>query len=332
MTSLPTGNRLTPGPESRPTLTAALVVQNEATHLSQLLPRLRWADEVLVVDGGSSDATATVARELGARVVARPFDHFAAQRNFGHRLAQGDWLLWIDADERPQRGLEDELRRVMVNPRAAAYRVPIRSRIFGRRLRFSGTQGDRPVRFMRRDAGTWVGNVHEAFLLRADFPGRGVGQLRCGLDHETLPEIAAFLAKMHRYTQMAALARVAAQRPPRKRDRWWAPCREVFRRLIWKHGWLDGPQGWLFCGLSGLSEWVLAERHARYWAERQTADPHRDLPADAVWFARWRADLRQVHTRLASRLAPQAMAQPNAEPDLATRRFGRVGLPGEGHR
>jgi len=87
------------------------------------------------------------------------------------------------------------------------------------------------------------------------------------------PPGRAFLAKMHRYTMLEARGRVAAGRAPRRGDAWIAPAREVFRRLVWKRGFLDGPEGWAFCLLSGLSEWVLADRHRRYWraAERARA-------------------------------------------------------------
>jgi len=76
---------------------------------------------------------------------------------------------------------------------------------------------------------------------------------------------------MHRYTMLEARARVEAARRPRRRDAWIQPAREVFRRLVWKRGFLDGPEGWAFCFLSGLSEWVLAERHRRLWQSAQSA-------------------------------------------------------------
>jgi hypothetical protein len=92
------------------------------------------------------------------------------------------------------------------------------------------------------------------------------------LEHETLPDLAAFLQKMNRYTTLAAQQSVAAGCPPRWRERWVAPALEVGRRLIWKQGLLDGPQGWAFCLLGGLSQWVLADKHRRAWLNQRTAD------------------------------------------------------------
>ena len=225
-----------------------------------LLKRLDWVDEIVVVDGGSRDATVQIARAHGCRVTSRRFDTFARQRNHTLRLAGGDWVLSIDADERPTPRMAAEIRRRIVDTRADAFRVPIRSTIFGRRFRGSGTQDDCPLRLFRRRAGRWIGDVHEVLRIT----GR-VQRLQSWLMHETTPDLETYLTKMHRYTTLEAGARVAAGLRPRWRDTWLAPPREVLRRLIWKRGLLDGPAGWAFCVLSGVSQWVLAREHRRIW-------------------------------------------------------------------
>lgn len=243
-----------------PTISVIVIALDEERNLPGLLAQLGWADELIVVDGGSYDNTAVVARAGGARVFERPFDDFACQQNFALSQARGDWVLSIDADERLTPAMIAEIRSRVADQRFDAYRVRIRSTIFGRRFRFSGTQDDRQVRLVRRGAARWVGEVHETLEVTGL-----VGQLWSWMDHDPLPDLAAFLAKMHRYTTLAAAARVAAGQPPRRRDAWFAPAREVFRRLLWKQGLFDGPEGWMFCLLSGLSEWVLADEHRRQW-------------------------------------------------------------------
>ena len=240
----------------RPTITAAVIALNEERNLAELLPALDWADQIVVVDGGSRDATVPIARRHGCRVDRRRFDTFARQRNHALRLATSDWVLSIDADERPTPQLVAEIRSRIARPRAEAFRVPIRSSIFGRCLRRSGTQDDCPVRLVRRHAARWTGDVHE--VLRVS--GR-VGRLNHWLTHETTPDLETFLAKMHRYARLEASHRAAAGELPVWHDTWIAPAAEVFRRLIYKQGLLDGPAGWAFCFLSGLSEWVLAREH-----------------------------------------------------------------------
>jgi hypothetical protein len=127
-------------------------------------------------------------------------------------------------------------------------------------VRFSGTQDDQPVRLFRRAGARWTGQVHE--ILAAPGP---TGRLRNWLEHETLPDLSAFLAKMDRYTTLEAQARVIKGLAPRWHEAWIAPPIEVFRRLIWKQGAMDGPEGWAFCLLSGLSKWIVAGKHRRLW-------------------------------------------------------------------
>jgi glycosyltransferase involved in cell wall biosynthesis len=256
----------------RPTITAALITLDEERNLAELLPALSWVDQIVVVDGGSCDATLRVARRYGCCVASRRFDTFAGQRNYALGLATGDWVFSIDADERPTPPLVAEIRRRIARSRAAAFHVPIRSWVFGRRLRRSGTQDDCPVRLFRRHAARWTGDVHEVLQVS----GR-VQRLHNWLTHDTTPDLETFLAKTYRYARLEASARVAAGRRPTWRDDWIAPVAEVLRRLIYKQGLLDGPAGWAFCLLSGLSEWVLSREHR--WVMRTMDDSRRATPA-----------------------------------------------------
>jgi hypothetical protein len=248
-----------------PGVAAALIVLNEEQRLRALLPALSWADEIVVVDSGSDDGSVDLAQQHGCRIAVRVFDNYCNQRNVAASMTRCDWVLSIDADETPTPRLADEIRRRIQQPRPVAYRVPIRSRIFGRRMRFSGTQDDAPIRLFRRDAARWSGAVHEVL----DVTGP-VGRLRHGVEHETLPDLQAFLTKLNRYTSLEVEARLARNQRPRPLDAWLGPPMEVFRRLVWKQGIWDGPEGWLFCGLSGLSTWVLCDKHRRQWRATTT--------------------------------------------------------------
>jgi len=243
---------------ARPTITAAVITLDEERNLRELLPALAWTDEIVLLDGGSQDATIEVARAHGCRVISRPFDNFARQRNHALQAATGDWVLSIDADERPTPRLVAEIRRRVARWRQSAFRVPIRSTIFGRTFRYSGTQDDLPVRLFRRDWARWTGDVHEVLQVS----GR-IGRLDAWLEHATMPTLADFLAKMHRYTRIKAQALAASDCRPAWHDTWLKPPYETLRRLICKQGLLDGPAGWAFCLLSGLSQWVLAREHRR---------------------------------------------------------------------
>ena len=232
----------------QPSITAAIIALNEEQKLPGLLQRLDWVDEIVVVDGGSTDAT--FQHRPAARLPRRDAASWTASPGSGispSNWPRGDWVLSIDADERPTPPLD---RR---DPRPHR-RVPAR-RPFGCRFAapFSGAGcAARARRTIARcgcsaaASARWVGDVHEVLAVA----GR-VGRLQHWLEHETLPDLPALLAKIERYTTLEAAARVAAGRGPAWHAPWLAPPREVFRRLFWKQGLLDGPAGWAFCLLSG---------------------------------------------------------------------------------
>jgi len=239
-----------------PRLSVLVVAKNEAHNLVDCLASARWADErVVVVDAASRDATLEVARREADIVELRAFDDFANQRNRALALASGDWVLSIDADERITPALAAEIRRVIAdagNP-FRGFRVPIRSVILGRPFAFSGTQYDLPLRLFRRDAGYWTGLVHETVEL--DGPS---GNLEHYLSHYTLPNVHVFLNKVNDYTTLEAQAMAARARRYRLGDLVLRPIWTFFKLFVFKQGFRDGLEGFMFCALSGVSVAVRA--------------------------------------------------------------------------
>lgn len=119
-----------------------ILTLNEATNIASCIESLRWCDDIVVLDSLSSDQTTTIAREHGARVVSRPFDDYASQRNFGLQQVsyRHPWLLMLDADERVPTELRDELLRVTAAPddTVTLYRLRRRDHLYGRWIRRSG--------------------------------------------------------------------------------------------------------------------------------------------------------------------------------------------------
>jgi glycosyltransferase involved in cell wall biosynthesis len=241
-----------------PRVTVLIVARDEAHNLAECLAAARWADErVVVVDAASRDATVEIARRDADQVAVRVFDDFASQRNAALSLAGGDWVLSVDADERITPRLAAEIRRVVVEPLSAfsGYRVPIRSEILGRSFGFSGTQHDNPLRLFRRDSGRWTGLVHETVDLRGP-----AGQLRGELRHRTIPTMAAFLDKINRYTTLEAEG-LAGRQPFRIGDLAVRPAWTFFKLYVFKQGFRDGIEGFVFCFFSGISAAVRAWKH-----------------------------------------------------------------------
>ena len=242
-----------------PRISAVILARDEASNLPGCLAALAWADErVVVVDAASRDDTEAIARRAADRVLVRPFDDFASQRNAALDLAGGDWVFAVDADERATPALAAEVRRTLRDTPHAGFRVPIRSVILDRPFAYSGTQHDRPLRLFRRGAGRWVGAVHETVELRGT-----AGTLRHALGHRTIPDMRTFLGKIDRYTTLEAQRFHREGRPCRLSDLTLRPAWTFAKLYLGKQGFRDGLEGFVFCALSGVSVGV------RHWKHRE---------------------------------------------------------------
>jgi glycosyltransferase involved in cell wall biosynthesis len=253
-------HRVDPPPDWRqPRLAVLIVAKDEADNLDECLSTVAWADErIVVVDQATRDATLQIARRRASTVIARPFDDFASQRNAGLDLATADWVLSIDADERVTPELKEEILDILGDStaRAVAYRIPIRSRILGRRFAYSGTQHDLPTRLFRRAAARWTGLVHETL----EFEGTA-GTLRGELTHRTIPDMRTFLDKINHYTTLEAKSLVRLGRRYRARDLLCRPVWTFLKLYLGKQGFRDGLEGLVFCAMSGVSAGVRAWKH-----------------------------------------------------------------------
>ena len=242
-----------------PRLSVLVVAKNEAHNLARCLASTSWADErVVVVDPASRDVTLDIAKRDADIAVLRIFDNFANQRNAALALASGTWVLSIDADERVTPELAAEIQRIISDPATSerGFRVSIRSEILGREFAFSGTQHDQPLRLFRRDSGHWVGFVHETVELNGS-----IGSLRSELRHKTLPTMSAFLNKVNDYTTLEAQGLAVSRRRYRFSDLTLRPLWTFFKLYIFKQGFRDGVEGFMFCALSGISVSVRAWKH-----------------------------------------------------------------------
>lgn len=239
------------------TVSAAIITLDEEHNLPGLLAALDWVDEIVVVDGGSQDRTVEIARRAGVNLCESPFRDYQQQRNLALDAAGGDWVVSIDADERPTPALRDEILATIRDVRNpyVAFRVPIRSTILGRPFHFAGTQDDRPVRVYRRGSARWVKQVHESVEVRGP-----VGRLENPLLHYTLPTIEDFLRKVDHYTTLEADRLAAEGRRLWPWEPYLRPPAAFVRRYIWKLGMFDGWEGLVFSALSGFSAWMKCKK------------------------------------------------------------------------
>ena len=181
-------------------LSVVLITQNAAAQLPDCLASVAFADEVVVVDSGSSDGTAEVAARYGARVVAREWLGFGRQKQFAVEQAAHDWVLCLDADERVSPELAASLVRTLQEPTAQVYCMARRNRFLGRWLRHGEGYPDWSPRLFDRRCARWSDDsVHEK-VLYAVSPGTLDGDLL----HESAEDLGRYFDKQNRYSTLAA--------------------------------------------------------------------------------------------------------------------------------
>ena len=185
-----------------PAISVTIITFNEAACLPAAMDSVSWADEIVVVDSGSTDGTVDLARKAASRVEVREWPGYAAQKNYAASLARHDWVLSLDADERVTPELAASLRAWReTEPATAACRVTRVSWYLGRWLRSTDWYPDTQVRLYDRRVGTWqTRRVHESVQVRGD-----VGALHGELQHFPYESVSDHLQRIDRYTSLAAL-------------------------------------------------------------------------------------------------------------------------------
>jgi glycosyltransferase involved in cell wall biosynthesis len=231
---------------TEPRLSVTIITFNEEARLRRCLDSVAWADEIVVVDGGSTDRTVAVAREYTDRVVERPWPGFAAQKNFALAQARGAWVLALDADEEVTPELRDAILGIVKgNPTAVGYEIARRNIVWGEWIRHGGLYPDWQLRLFRRGHGAFVARaVHEA--VRVDGP---VERLPHPLLHRSYRDLADFVARADRYSTLAAEEWLAEGRPIRSRDLVLRPLGRFLTMYVVRAGFLDGWRGLLLAGL-----------------------------------------------------------------------------------
>jgi len=223
-------------------LSATIVTLNEAPHIERAIRSVAFADEVVVVDSGSTDGTQAIAGGLGARVIEEPWRGYARQKNFASEQARHDWILSIDADEEVSPPLAREIAAVMQSgPRASGYHFPRLARYLGGWIRHSGWYPGRKIRLYDRRRGRWEGDyVHESVRLEGD---SAAGALKGDLLHFTCDSLSQHLRTIDRYTALAPREVAARGTPVSPRRLAIDPAWTFFRTLIIQRGFLDGTRG-----------------------------------------------------------------------------------------
>ena len=222
-------------------LSVIIIARDAQGTIRRCLDSVGWADEVVVVEHGSTDRTADLCRESGAKVhQTRDWPGFGQQKNRALELARGDWVLSLDADEWVTPELRAEIGRAIAAPAGkAAFRFPRRSSFCGRFMRHSGWWPDYVTRLFRRGAARFSDAlVHEKLIVNG-----AVGTLPQPLLHESVTELDQMLVKMNTYSSASAAMLHATGRRASLASALWHGGWTFFRTYVLRGGFLDGREG-----------------------------------------------------------------------------------------
>jgi glycosyltransferase involved in cell wall biosynthesis len=182
-------------------LSVILITQDESTDIRACLESVHWADEIVVVDGGSRDDTIAICREYTDKVyVSENWPGFGPQKNHALSYATGEWVLSLDADERVSSALRHEIEQAMAAGHFDAYEIPRLSTYCGRTLRHGGWWPDHVLRLFKRGQGSFSNRrVHEKVIVTGPY-----GQLQEPLIHETFASLEEVIDKINRYSSEGA--------------------------------------------------------------------------------------------------------------------------------
>lgn len=244
-------------------LTVAIIAYNAASHIGPCLASASFAGEILVVDSGSTDGTAEIARRHGGRVESKEWLGFGRQKQHAVAIASHDWVLCLDADERVTERLALSIREALASRPYKAYRMARRNRFLGAWLSHGEGYPDWTLRLFHRGSASWSNDdVHEAVLTTAE-----VGRLDGDLLHDSAEDIATYVAKQNRYTTLhaEALYKQGVRASPWRLIA--SPLARFVKFYIFRLGFLDGAAGFahilIGCHASFLKYLKLLELQKR---------------------------------------------------------------------
>lgn len=235
-------------------VTVVIPTLNESVQITEAIRDLSWADEVIVVDGGSTDGTPSLAAAAGARLITVSGQTIADQRNAGIAAARNEWVLALDADERVSPQLRDELSAMFSggrHPEHAAYRMKFRNHYLGRELRHGPWGRDWHVRLFTRQRRFVCHRVHEHLEAIDD-----VGSLTGSVMHYPYRDIAHHVAKIVKYARWGADDLYAQGRRAGMWQLTARPSWRFFRDYVAYSGWRDGTVGFIAAALGAFAAFL----------------------------------------------------------------------------
>ncbi len=244
-------------------LSVVIITRNEEANIGRCLDSVRFADEWIVIDSQSTDATCEIAQEKGARVCECDWEGYGPAKREGVARAEGEWVLALDADEVVSAPLAAQIRQVVNGTEGpVGYRFPRKTHFLSRWILHCGWYPDYQLRLFRRDRGNFTDDVVHEYV---EVDGE-VGMLTGDLLHYSDPNLEHYLEKFNRYTTIGAQEAFAAGRRASTSDIVVRPVVSFLKHYVSKQGFRDGMEGFILSALSSMAVLVKYSklRHLAY--------------------------------------------------------------------
>ncbi|WP_026461749.1 glycosyltransferase family 2 protein [Adhaeribacter aquaticus] len=241
-------------------LTAIILTKNEEANIAEAIKSVSWANEIIIVDSFSTDATLAIAKQFPVKILQRTFDTHARQKNWAIQQASYSWIFILDADERVPESLKIEVQNVLKIslPAETAFWIGRQNYFMGQLVRYSGWQHDRVIRLFRKDS-CWYKEVQ----VHEEIETSGVvGHLTHKLVHYTYHGLRQYLEKWDYYTWLSAQDRGKKTEKVTVYHLGIKPLIRFFRHYIWFRGFLDGKVGFVISYMAAISVFM---RYLKLW-------------------------------------------------------------------
>lgn len=235
-----------------PTLTVIIPTYNEEALLYGALHSVLFSDEIIVIDSFSEDKTPEIAKKFAAKFLQRKFDNFSNQKNFALKEATGDWVLFLDADERVTHSLELEIKQVIANSSHNGFKINFPHFFMNR---FLYHESDKVVRLVKREGSLYTGDVHEKLQVEGT-----VGLLKNDMIHYTYKGLRNFIEKREVYAWFQADQLFKKGKKPTLFVMMYRPTFRFFKSYILKGGFKDGIPG---LAIAAITAYGVFQRYVK---------------------------------------------------------------------
>jgi glycosyltransferase involved in cell wall biosynthesis len=219
-------------------LSVAIITKDEEARLPDCLRSVSFADDIVVVDSGSTDRTVEIAKESGCRIFVEDWKGYGPQKNSAIEKCRHPWVLLLDADERLSPGAQEVIGEVLKAPRADAYTVQRKNYLHGKWLRHSGYWPDRQVRLVNRERGSFQGTIHETWAAHGS-----IENLDACIEHYAFSDYSDMLKTLDDYSTVIAGELYASGRRAHFLSPLYHGTGMFFKIYFLELGMLDGMDG-----------------------------------------------------------------------------------------